>query len=102
MMLDKYLMFNDWKKVDEDAFYDWKLLRKVKKVPYIKHSSLKRHLSGESVVEDLKREEGCSRRSRCIRDVYPKQFCRSRVFQVSSLYCSIPLLFMILSGFIVK
>ncbi|KAG2088483.1 acyl transferase/acyl hydrolase/lysophospholipase [Suillus discolor] len=29
MMLDKYLMFNDWKKVDEDAFYDWKLLRKV-------------------------------------------------------------------------
>ncbi|KAG2152274.1 patatin-domain-containing protein [Suillus cothurnatus] len=29
MMLDKYLLFNDWKKVDEDAFYDWKLLRKV-------------------------------------------------------------------------
>jgi hypothetical protein len=39
MMLDKYLLFNDWKKVDEDAFYDWKLLRKVKKVPYIKRSS---------------------------------------------------------------
>lgn len=28
-MLDKYLLFNDWKKVDEDPFYDWKLLRKV-------------------------------------------------------------------------
>jgi hypothetical protein len=38
-MLDKYLLFNDWKKVDEDAFYDWKLLRKVKKVPYINYSS---------------------------------------------------------------
>ncbi|KAG1754072.1 patatin-domain-containing protein [Suillus paluster] len=28
-MLDKYLLFDDWKQVDEDAFYDWKLLRKV-------------------------------------------------------------------------
>ncbi|KAG2367348.1 acyl transferase/acyl hydrolase/lysophospholipase [Suillus spraguei] len=29
MLLDKYLLFNEWKKVDEDPFYDWKLLRKV-------------------------------------------------------------------------
>ncbi|KAI0320813.1 patatin-domain-containing protein [Amylostereum chailletii] len=30
-ILDDYLGFNDWKKVDEDAFYDWKLVRKVKR-----------------------------------------------------------------------
>jgi hypothetical protein len=30
--LDEYLGFDDWKKIDEDAFYDWKLVRKVKKI----------------------------------------------------------------------
>ncbi|KAF5389099.1 hypothetical protein D9757_004914 [Collybiopsis confluens] len=29
--LDSYLHFDEWKKIDEDAFYDWKLVRKVKK-----------------------------------------------------------------------
>lgn len=29
--LDRYLQFDEWKKVDEDAFYDWKLVRKVKR-----------------------------------------------------------------------
>lgn len=28
-MLDRYLQFDEWKKVDEDPFYDWKLVRKV-------------------------------------------------------------------------
>ena len=27
--LDSYLHFDEWKKVDEDPFYDWKLIRKV-------------------------------------------------------------------------
>jgi hypothetical protein len=27
--LDEYLQFDQWKKVDEDAFYDWKLVKKV-------------------------------------------------------------------------
>jgi len=27
--LDEYLHFDEWKKVDEDPFYDWKLVRKV-------------------------------------------------------------------------
>ncbi|KAH7914326.1 acyl transferase/acyl hydrolase/lysophospholipase [Hygrophoropsis aurantiaca] len=27
--LDQYLQFDEWKKVDEDSFYDWKLVRKV-------------------------------------------------------------------------
>jgi hypothetical protein len=30
--LDEYLGFDDWKKIDEDAFYDWKLVRKVKEL----------------------------------------------------------------------
>ncbi|KAF9075771.1 patatin-domain-containing protein [Rhodocollybia butyracea] len=29
--LDRYLHFDDWKRVDEDAFYDWKLVRKVRR-----------------------------------------------------------------------
>ncbi|KIK68128.1 hypothetical protein GYMLUDRAFT_36963 [Collybiopsis luxurians FD-317 M1] len=29
--LDNYLHFDEWKKIDEDAFYDWKLVRKVKR-----------------------------------------------------------------------
>lgn len=29
--LDQYLHFDEWKKIDEDAFYDWKLVRKVKR-----------------------------------------------------------------------
>ncbi|KAF9009035.1 acyl transferase/acyl hydrolase/lysophospholipase [Cyathus striatus] len=28
--LDSYLGFDEWKKVDEDSFYDWKLVRKVR------------------------------------------------------------------------
>jgi len=27
--LDRYLDFEEWKKLDEDAFYDWMLIRKV-------------------------------------------------------------------------
>ncbi|KAJ6599036.1 patatin-domain-containing protein [Mycena vulgaris] len=34
LVLDEYLHFDEWKKEDEDAFYDWKLVRKV-------HRSLK-------------------------------------------------------------
>lgn len=30
-VLDNYLQFDEWKKIDEDPFYDWKLVRKVKK-----------------------------------------------------------------------
>lgn len=29
--LDGYLQFDGWKKVDEDPFYDWKLVRKVRR-----------------------------------------------------------------------
>jgi hypothetical protein len=29
--LDEHLHFGDWKKVDEDPFYDWMLVRKVKR-----------------------------------------------------------------------
>ncbi|CAA7259795.1 unnamed protein product [Cyclocybe aegerita] len=29
--MDKYLNFEDWKKVDEDPFFDWMLVRKVKR-----------------------------------------------------------------------
>ncbi|KAF8621611.1 hypothetical protein AX15_007631 [Amanita polypyramis BW_CC] len=28
--LDEFLDFNEWKRIDEDAFYDWKLVRRVK------------------------------------------------------------------------
>jgi hypothetical protein len=34
--LDEYLRFNEWKKIDEDPYYDWKL---VKKVPGLTFSS---------------------------------------------------------------
>ena len=27
--LDEHLRFHDWKMVDEDPYYDWKLVRKV-------------------------------------------------------------------------
>ncbi|KAK7049495.1 hypothetical protein VNI00_005526 [Paramarasmius palmivorus] len=27
--MDEYLKFDDWKKIDEDSYYDWKLIRKV-------------------------------------------------------------------------
>ena len=30
MDLDEFLLFNEWKRIDEDTFYDWKLVRKVK------------------------------------------------------------------------
>ncbi|KAJ7180137.1 patatin-domain-containing protein [Mycena crocata] len=29
LVLDEYLHFDEWKKEDEDSFYDWKLVRKV-------------------------------------------------------------------------
>lgn len=29
--LDEFLGFDDWKAIDEDTFYDWKLVRKVLK-----------------------------------------------------------------------
>ncbi|KIM67964.1 hypothetical protein SCLCIDRAFT_107258 [Scleroderma citrinum Foug A] len=29
LALDEYLNFNEWKKIDEDTFYDWKLVKKV-------------------------------------------------------------------------
>ena len=29
--LDEYLGFDEWKRVDDDSFYDWRLVRKVLK-----------------------------------------------------------------------
>lgn len=29
--LDKYLGFDEWKRIDEDPYYDWRLVRKVLK-----------------------------------------------------------------------
>lgn len=29
--LDEYLHFEEWKKIDEDSYYDWKLVRKVRR-----------------------------------------------------------------------
>ncbi|KAF9457013.1 acyl transferase/acyl hydrolase/lysophospholipase [Collybia nuda] len=31
MTLDNYLHFHEWKKVEEDAFYDWRLVKKVRR-----------------------------------------------------------------------
>lgn len=31
LQLDEYLGFDEWKSVDEDSYYDWKLVRKVKR-----------------------------------------------------------------------
>jgi hypothetical protein len=31
IVLDEYLGFQEWKKADEDPFYDWMLVRKVKR-----------------------------------------------------------------------
>jgi hypothetical protein len=30
--MDNHLHFDEWKKVDEDPFYDWKLVRKVSSI----------------------------------------------------------------------
>lgn len=30
MALDEYLHFDEWKTVDDDPYYDWKLVRKVR------------------------------------------------------------------------
>jgi Domain of unknown function (DUF3336) len=29
-VLDEFLEFDDWKQTDEDPFYDWRLIRKVR------------------------------------------------------------------------
>ena len=31
LVLDEYMNFDEWKHIDEDPFYDWKLVRKVRK-----------------------------------------------------------------------
>lgn len=30
LVLDEFLRFDDWKKLDDDPYYDWKLVRKVR------------------------------------------------------------------------
>ena len=40
LTLDEYLYFNEWKKVDDDMFYDWKLVKKVPKMPRTCHPLL--------------------------------------------------------------
>jgi hypothetical protein len=34
LALDEYLHFDEWKTVDEDPYYDWKLVRKVRVMWY--------------------------------------------------------------------
>jgi hypothetical protein len=33
LTLDRYLDFHEWKQVEEDPFYDWKLVKKVTRLP---------------------------------------------------------------------
>jgi hypothetical protein len=30
--LDAYMHFDEWKRVDEDPYYDWKLVKKVESI----------------------------------------------------------------------
>jgi hypothetical protein len=32
--LDSYLQFDEWKAIDEDAFYDWRLVRKASRTKF--------------------------------------------------------------------
>jgi hypothetical protein len=32
LVLDEYLGFDEWKKTDDDPFYDWRLVRKVREL----------------------------------------------------------------------
>lgn len=34
LVLDEYLGFDEWKLIDEDPYYDWKLVKKVSQRQY--------------------------------------------------------------------
>lgn len=85
-VLDKFLEFNNWKKADEDPFYDWMLVRKVYRPPYqdvvfsslcqVKHT-LKRFREKDDVRGCLGVLETCTRANfaavESARCVYVKQ-----------------------------
>ena len=50
LTLDRYLDFHEWKRIDEDPFYDWKLVKKVRNLlalvekPLLIHHQVNRSL----------------------------------------------------------
>lgn len=64
LALDEYMHFDEWKLVDEDMYYDWKLVRKVRCMPS-SHAAegLLGWVKGPEVAEDVPGEE---RRSRTV------------------------------------
>lgn len=34
--MDAYMHFDEWKRVDEDPYYDWKLVKKVESIRQLK------------------------------------------------------------------
>jgi hypothetical protein len=66
--LDEFLHFHEWKRVDEDPFYDWKLVRKV----CFAHGDCPSHLihTGETLLAVPSREQRYSWRVGRPRDLH--------------------------------
>lgn len=62
VVLDEYLGFQEWKKADEDPFYDWMLVRKVSFFfTYVVPSSISAPTIGEALAQELTRERRYTR-----------------------------------------
>lgn len=59
-ILDEYLHFDEWKKVDEDPYYDWRLVKKVIAPVINRVFHLNRFDAGKTVPEGPAREQRLS------------------------------------------
>lgn len=79
--MDNHLQFDEWKKVDEDPFYDWKLVRKVRNIFPISNIIVD-CISGQAFVAKPARQKWCQRLPRRSWDLHTSQLCCSWISQV--------------------
>ena len=76
-MLDEYLGFDEWKRADEDPFYDWRLVKKARPIIFAEVLSVHNARVGQTFFEDFTPERRHTWSPWCAGDLYARKFCRN-------------------------
>ena len=84
--LDEYLGFQEWKRSDEDPFYDWMLIRKVCQ-PHLSQTLLELKIYlGQAIFKNPPRQKRRTGMLRSSGDVHSFKFCCCGIFEVRRIH----------------
>ena len=86
LALDEYMHFDEWKAIEEDLYYDWKLVRKVSSISHKWFRTNVHGYAGSQVSESSQRKEGRQGFAWGAGNLHQDKLCGRRIRQVWDSY----------------